>query len=87
MQYLHEAKFPYVTLIWTKDTIKVLSNQLVNNCEVIFMISGDPKILVPSRAEYPLNSKSIKVRPTKKWKHEDEVTTFGFALLNFPRLL
>jgi hypothetical protein len=46
---------------------------MVNNCKVIFVISGDVRNLVPSRAEYPLNSKSINMRPTKKWKNEDGI--------------
>jgi hypothetical protein len=71
-------------MVWTKDTIKAKKSHFVNNCEVILAVStSDGKEsflffltradnLIPEIDIFPYNSKSINVRPTKKWKLPDE---------------
>jgi hypothetical protein len=71
--YLQLQELAIRTFVWTKDTIKSSGAEFINNYEVILVCSDDEKNLVPQIPTFPYNSKSINVRPTKKWKNEDGV--------------
>ncbi len=77
---LHEKSIPYLTLIWTKDTLKPSSSHFVNNSKAILLAAAEEGSLVPVITQYPFNAKTINVRPTKKWKDVDRVFSFCFFI-------
>lgn len=66
-------------MVWMKDTVKPPKSHFVNNGEYILVIS--PTRAKPVVSTYPLNSKVINIRPSKKWKTRDGVcnTTSPFS--------